>query len=451
MGFKKDFTWGVASSAYQIEGAWSEDGKGLSVWDVYSHENGNIANGHTGDVACDFYHKFKDDIKLMKELGIRAYRFSISWTRIFPNGIGEVNEKGVKFYSDVIDELLKNGIEPYIALFHWDYPYALNKKGGWLNEDSVKWFAEYAGKVSELYSDRVENFITFNEPQCFVGYGYLAGVHAPGYKVSYKDIFQICHNVLKAHGSAVIAIRKNARKPVKIGYAPTCGAMYPTNETKEVVEATRKKYFSCPSISREVMWNVAWWSDPVVLGRYPEDGLKMYSEYLPKITEEDMKLISQPLDFYGQNIYNGREVELDDAGNAVFVERKQGFSKTGNQWPVTPKCLYWGPKFLYERYKLPIVITENGMAENDVVSLDSKVHDPNRIDFLNRYLDELEKATNDGVDVSGYFVWTLLDNFEWTRGYNDRFGIVYVDYETQKRIPKDSAFWYKEYIEKNAK
>ena len=451
MAYNKDFIWGVASSAYQIEGAWNEDGKGLSIWDIYSHEEGKIANNHTGDVACDHYHRFKNDVKLMKELGIRAYRFSISWTRIFPNGIGTVNEKGVKFYSSLIDELLNNGIEPYIALFHWDYPYALAKKGGWLNEESVNWFAEYAGKISELYSDRVKNFITFNEPQCFIGYGYLSGAHAPGVKATYKEVFQMCHNVLKAHGAAVIAIRKNAKQAVKVGYAPTCGAMYPSVETKENIEATRKKYFSCPPLNREVLWNVSWWSDPVVLGRYPEDGLEAYKEYLPKITDEDMKLISQPIDFYGQNIYNGREVILDGNGNALLAERKQGYPKTGNHWPITPKSLYWGPKFLYERYKLPIMITENGMASNDVVSLDGKVHDPNRIDFLHRYLNELEKAQKDGVDVCGYFVWTFLDNYEWTRGYNDRFGLVYVDYETQQRRPKDSAYWYKDWIERHNK
>ena len=449
MGFKKDFAWGVASASYQIEGAWNEDGKGPSVWDMFSHEKGNVANNHVGDVACDHYHRFKDDIKLMKELGVRAYRFSISWARIFSDGTGAVNQEGVKFYSDIIDQLLESGIEPYITLFHWDYPYALHKKGGWLNDDSVKWFAEYAAKISELYSDRVKYFITFNEPQCFIGLGYLIGVHAPGYKVSYKDAFQMCHNVLKAHGAAVIAIRQNAKQPVKIGYAPTCGAAYPAEESKENIEAARKNYFSCPPISRDVMWNVAWWSDPVVLGRYPEEGLKIYKEYLPKITEEDMKLISQPIDFYAQNIYNGHEVAIDEQGNAVAVERKPGHPKTGNQWPVTPKSLYWGPKFLYERYKLPIFITENGMAGNDVVSLDGKVHDPNRIDFLNRYLNELERACNDGVDVCGYFLWTFLDNFEWARGYNDRFGIVYVDYETQERIPKDSAYWYKEWMAKH--
>lgn len=451
MGFKKDFVWGTATSAYQIEGAWNEDGRGESVWDVCSHQPGNIKFGHTGDVACDHYHKFKEDVALMHELGIKAYRFSISWTRIFPDGIGKVNEQGVKFYSDLIDELLKYGIEPYITLFHWDYPYALYKKGGWLNDDSVKWFAEYAGKVAELYSDRVKYFITLNEPQCFVHCGHLCAEHAPFLKMGYKDVFQICHNVLKAHGAAVIALRENAKQPIKIGYAPTGSAIYPATESPADVEAARKKYFECSPVDAGAFWGVSWWSDPVILGHYPEEGLKMYKDYLPEITEEDMKLISQPLDFYCQNIYNGAEFRADENGNPVWVEREAGYPKTAFNWPVTPECLHYGPKFLYERYKLPIFISENGMACHDAVSLDGKVHDPNRIDFLNRYLIELEKATDDGADVGGYFLWSFMDNFEWASGYAERFGIVYVDYKTQERIPKDSAYWYKNWIEEHTK
>ncbi len=446
MSFKDGFVWGAATASYQIEGAWNEEGKGLSIWDVFCHEPDHVDNGHTGDVACDHYHRFKDDVKLMKEMGIKAYRFSISWPRLFPNGTGEVNEKGAAFYGALIDELIANDIEPYITLFHWDYPYELYKKGGWLNDDSVTWFADYAAKVVELYSDRAVNFITFNEPQCFIGIGYLSMGHAPGLIVSFKDAFQMCHNVLKAHGAAVRAMRKAAKQPIRIGYAPTCSGNYPAKETPENIEAVRKAFFKCPPVDRGVMWNVAWWSDPVVLGRYPEDGLTLYKEYLPEITDEDMALISQPIDFYGQNIYNGKEVAVDKNGNAVVVERKEGSPKTAIQWPVTPAALRWGPRFLYERYGLPIVITENGMSAHDTVSLDGKVHDPNRIDFLHRYLLELEKATDDGVDVDAYFLWSLMDNFEWSRGYTERFGMVYVDFETQERIPKDSAYWYKNWI-----
>lgn len=449
MSFRKNFAWGAATASYQIEGAFNEDGKGLGIWDVYSHIDGKIADNHNGDVACDHYHRFKDDVKLMKELGIKAYRFSLSWPRILPDGTGRVNEKGVKFYSDLIDELLSNGIEPYITLFHWDLPYEIHKKGGWLNDKSVEWFAEYAGKVSELFSDRVKYFMTFNEPQCFIGLGYMTGVFAPGLKSTYKDYFTMCHNVLKAHGAAVIALRKNAKNDIKVGYAPTGSVCYPEKETPENIEAARKNYFSCPNLDDGVFWNVSWWSDPVVLGKYPEDGLEKYKEHLPEITEEDMKLISQPLDFYGQNIYNGWEIGINENGEEVRLKRPDGSPKTGNQWPVTPEVLRWGPRFLYERYKLPIYITENGMCAHDWVSLDGKIHDPNRIDFLNRYLNELEKATDDGADIAGYFLWSFMDNLEWVKGYSDRFGIVYVDFQTQERIPKDSAYWYKEWIEKH--
>lgn len=448
MSFKKDFVWGAATASYQIEGAWNEDGKGLSIWDVFCHGSGKVFENHTGDVACDHYHRYKEDVKLMKELGIKAYRFSLSWPRIFPNGIGEVNPKGVEFYSNLIDELLANGIEPYITLFHWDYPYELYRKGGWLNDDSVKWFAEYAAKVSELFSDRVKNFITLNEPQCFIA-GHFTGVHAPGLEMSYKDIFQMCHNVLKAHGAAVIALRENAKQPIKIGYAPTGPVFYPASEDPADIEAARKKMFECRPLSRGIIWTVSWLSDPIMLGKYPEDGLQMYKEYLPEITEEDMKLISQPIDFYDQNIYNGRAVAADENGNPYILPHKQGYEKTAIQWPITPKCMNWGLKYFYERYKKPMFITENGMSAHDVVSLDGKVHDPNRIDFVNRYLIELEKAIDDGVEIEGYFYWSFMDNFEWSMGYNDRFGLVYVDYETQQRIPKDSAYWYKNWIEEH--
>ncbi len=447
MSFRKDFVWGTATASYQIEGAWNEGGRGLSVWDTFCHERGNVQEGHTGDLACDHYHRFREDIALMKTLGIRAYRFSLSWTRIFPKGIGEINMEGVRFYSDLIDELLKNGIEPYITLFHWDYPYELHRKGGWLNDESIGWFADYAKTAVELFSDRCVYFITMNEPQCFVGSGYLKGVHAPGLKVSYKDAFQIAHNVLKAHGAAVIAMRKAAKQPIKIGYAPTCAANYPLTESPEDIEAAKASLFACPPLGKGVFWSVSWWSDPVILGHYPEDGVAMYREYLPEITEEDMKLIHQPLDFYGQNIYHGSAIRSDGKGRYASAERTPGAPKTAIQWSITPKCLRWGPEFLYERYHLPIFITENGMSAHDTVSLDGKVHDPNRIDFLHRYLMELEKSTDNGTDIGGYFLWSFMDNFEWDKGYTERFGIVYVNYETQERIPKDSAYWYRDWIE----
>lgn len=450
MGFKKNFVWGAATSAYQIEGAWNEDGRGLSIWDVYTREPGCVFGGHTGDIACDHYHRFKEDVQIMKELGLKAYRFSISWPRLIPNGTGKINETGVQFYSELIDELLNNGIEPCITLFHWDYPYELYKKGGWMNSESVRWFAEYAALVVERFSDRVKRFITFNEPQCFIGLGYLTKEHAPGIKAPHRDIFVMCHNVLKAHGAAVIAMRKAAKQPIKIGYAPTATMTYPLTESREDIDAARKLLFECPSLDNWT-WNVSWWSDPVILGKYPEDGLKKYKEYLPEITAEDMKLIHQPIDFYGQNIYQGLCVKAGENEKSEIVPHSTGYTKNAMQWPVTPKCLNWGPRFLYERYGLPIYITENGMAAHDTVSLDSKVHDPNRIDYIHRHLIELEKAIDSGAEVDGYFHWSLMDNFEWSNGYAERFGLVYVDYETQERIIKDSGYWYRDWIKNNGR
>ncbi len=446
MSFRKDFAWGTATAAHQIEGAYLEGGKGLNIWDVFSHEPDRIKDGKNSEVACDHYHQFKEDVQVMKSLGVNSYRFSIAWSRIFPEGVGKVSEDGVRFYNELIDELLANGIEPYLTLFHWDYPYALYKKGGWLNDESVKWFAEYAKKAVELFSDRVKYFITFNEPQCFIGQGYLEAVHAPGVKLPYKDVFQMAHNVMKAHGAAVIEMRGAAKQNIKIGYAPTCTANYPATDSPEDIEAARQALFASPDVDAYVMWNVSWWSDPVMLGRYPEDGLEKYKDFLPEITEEDMRLIHQPLDFYAQNIYNGKEVRMGKDGKPEILERPDDFPKTALGWPITPKCLYWGPKFFTERYGLPFYISENGTAGVDVLTPDEKVHDEDRIAFLDSYLSELERAADDGVDIRGYFLWTLMDNFEWAQGYLARFGLFYTDYETQKRIPKDSAYWFRDKI-----
>lgn len=448
MGFSKDFVWGAATSAYQIEGMTQGEGKGEHIWDIYTKEPGHILEGHTGDIACDHYHRFREDIKLMKEIGLKAYRFSVDWSRVLPEGVGAVNEKGIAFYSELIDELLKNEIEPYLTLYHWELPYELYKRGGWMNPEIVEWFGAYAKLIAERFSDRVRHFFTLNEPQCFVGLGFLRGEHAPGIQAPIRDTFEMAHQVLKAHGRAVQMLRQYAKQPVWIGYAPTGSMCYPETDTPEDIEAARQMLFSLQTNKRNWTWNVSWWSDPVLLGHYPEEGLKLYEAYLPKITEEDRKLIAEPIDFYGQNIYNGRCVRMGKEGKPEEVQRYAGFPKTAIDWPVTPKCLYWGSKFLYERYKKPIYITENGLSCHDTVSLDGKVHDPNRIDFLARYLHELKRAA-DEVDIRGYFQWSLMDNFEWAKGYTERFGLIYVDYRTQQRILKDSAFWYRDIIQTN--
>ena len=448
MGFSENFVWGAATSAYQIEGAVKEDGKGEHIWDVYVKEPGHIYGGHNGNSACDHYHRFREDVSIMKEIGIMAYRFSIDWSRVLPEGFGSVNESGIAFYDSLIDELLKNGIEPYITLHHWELPYEIYKRGGWMNPQIVEWFGEYARLIAGRFSDRVTHFFTLNEPQCFVGLGYLTGDHAPGIKAPLRDTFEMAHNALKAHGRAVQMLRQYGKQRLTVGYAPTCGMCYPETEKAEDIEAARQALFAMNQDDRNWTWNVSWWSDPVLLGNYPEEGLKRYEPYLPRITDEDMKLIAEPIDVYGQNIYNGRCIRMGRDGMPEEVKRCEGFPKTAVSWPVTPEALYWGPRFLYERYRKPIYITENGMSCHDVVSIDGKVHDPNRTDFLARYLKELKRAAGE-IDLRGYFHWSLMDNFEWEKGYSERFGLVYVDYQTQKRMKKDSAYWYQDVIRSN--
>lgn len=448
MGFSENFVWGAATSAYQIEGAVKEDGKGEHIWDVYVKEPGHIYGGHNGNSACDHYHRFREDVSIMKEIGIMAYRFSIDWSRVLPEGFGSVNESGIAFYDSLIDELLKNGIEPYITLHHWELPYEIYKRGGWMNPQIVEWFGEYARLIAGRFSDRVTRFFTLNEPQCFVGLGYLTGDHAPGIKAPLRDTFEMAHNALKAHGRAVQMLRQYGKQRLTVGYAPTCGMCYPETEKAEDIEAARQALFAVNQDDQNWTWNVSWWSDPVLLGNYPEEGLKRYEPYLPRITDEDMKLIAEPIDVYGQNIYNGRCIRMGRDGMPEEVKRCEGFPKTAVLWPVTPEALYWGPRFLYERYRKPIYITENGMSCHDVVSIDGKVHDPNRTDFLARYLKELKRAAGE-IDLRGYFHWSLMDNFEWEKGYSERFGLVYVDYQTQKRMKKDSAYWYQDVIRSN--
>lgn len=446
--FRDDFVWGVASSAYQIEGRDRNDGAGKCIWDTFAEE-GRVWSNQNADVACDHIHRYKEDIAMMRLLGVKAYRFSLSWARIMPEGTGTVNEKAIELYRDMICCMKENGIEPYITMYHWELPQALQDKGGWLNEEIIEWFGEYAKVVAENFSDLSKYIITLNEPQCFVGLGHLSGAHAPGLKLAPDKVFQIAHNALRAHGNAVKQLRKYAKQPIQIGFAPTCGVAYPYTDDPKDIEAAKSIYFGFDQPIENWTWNVSWFSDPVFLGHYPEEGLLKFKDYLPEITQEDMELIHQPIDFMGQNIYNGYYIRMGADGKPEYVDRPAGFSKTAANWPVTPECLYWGVKFLYERYQMPIYTTENGMSCHDEVSPDGCVHDSNRIDFLDRYLSQLQRACDEGVDVRGYFLWTFLDNFEWEKGYNERFGLVYVDFTTQKRIAKDSAYWYQKVMETN--
>jgi beta-glucosidase len=443
MPFRKDFAWGAATAAIQVEGAIREDGRGSSIWEECSALSGRIQDGQTCSVACDHYHRYKEDVAIMKEIGIDAYRFSISWPRVIPEGTGEINEKGLDFYDRLVDELLEKGITPYATLFHWDLPYELYRKGGWLNRDSAEWFAEYADAVVSRLSDRVSHWMTINEPQCFIGVGMQEGRHAPFLTLTRREVLTAVHNVLLAHGGAVKAIRAAAKTAPLIGYAPTGSVVCPASSRPEDVEAARGEMFRTDN---GFVRSAAWWSDPMFFGKYPEDGAKCYEADMPDIRTGDMELIRQPLDFYGANIYNAPAVRAGVGGKAEPVRLCDGFPTTSFDWAVTPDSLYWGARFLYERYKKPIVITENGMANSDWVMEDGRVHDPQRIDYMSRYLKSLERAADDGVDIAGYFAWSLLDNFEWALGYSRRFGMVYVDFVTQKRTPKDSAYWYRDYI-----
>ena len=436
MGFKKGFMWGAATASYQIEGAWNEDGKGSNIWDEFTHQPGKIEDKSTGDIACDHYHKYKEDVKLMAECGLKAYRFSISWARIFPEGIGTVNQKGIDFYNNLIDELLKYNITPFITLYHWDLPYALYLKGGWLNKDSIDWFEAYAKVIAENFGDRVKNYITFNEPSVFMGCGYSQGAHAPGIKLGDKDLLYMGHNIHLAHGKAVRAIR-SVVSDAKIGITLATQPKIPITDAD--IKDAEKSYFA--GGLGGFFWSTDYWLDPIVFGKYGEKLLQEAGDMFPAFTDEEMKIISEKIDFIGLNIY-----EASYQGDYV---RPFGTAHTELNWDIYPQALEWGVKLNYGRYKLPIIITENGMSAHDWVSLDGKVHDPNRIDFLHRYLSGLKKAADEGCEVDGYFQWSFMDNFEWAKGYNPRFGIVHVDYQTQKRTLKDSAYWYKDVIESN--
>jgi beta-glucosidase len=448
MSFPTGFHWGVATSSYQIEGAVAEEGKGPSVWDVFCHKEGMIWQGHTGDVACDHYHRFCEDVALMGQIGVQAYRLSVCWPRVLPDGVGRVNAPGLAFYDRLVDALLQEGITPYVTLFHWDYPFALYRRGGWLNRDSADWFAQYVEVVVRALSDRVRQWVTLNEVQVFIVAGHQGGWHAPGDGLPLKDVLLAGHHALLAHGRAVQAIRANARTPAQVGYAPVGVVKIPASDRAEDIEAARVGMFS---IRERRAWNNSWWMDPVLHGRYPLDGLELYGADAPRPASGDLATISERIDFFGVNIYQGSQVRAGPDGQPQQLPWGPGHPITGSDWPVTPEALYWGSRFLYERYSLPIVITENGLSCRDWVSLDGKVHDPQRIDFVTRYLRQLYRVIEDGVPVRGYFYWSLLDNFEWADGYKQRFGLVHVDFSTQQRTLKDSAHWYRALIASNGR
>ena len=443
-GFCKDFLWGAASAAHQIEGAYLEDGKGMGIWDTFEQETGYIIRNENGNVACDHYHRYREDVAIMKELGLKSYRFSVSWPRVMPEGYGTVNEKGLQFYIDLVNELTEAGIEPMVTLFHWNLPTAIYELGGWENPQVVDWFEQYTDVVTTALGKKVKYWMTFNEPQLFIGAGLNAGVFAPFEKKSTEALMRISKNVYLAHGKAVRIIRKNCQNSI-VGMAPTGEIVIPRDMNAESIERARKLSFSMKKES--FTSSITWWSDPVFFGKIPEDAQAIFGECLPVLTEEEWEIVTEPLDFYGFNIYQGLE-DLDST-EEYGPYAYPGSPKTSMDWNVTPEVLYWSCRFLYERYGKPIMITENGMSSFDWVSLDGKVHDPNRIDFLHRYLRSIIDAVSEGIPVLGYQYWSIMDNFEWINGYDKRFGLVYVDYRTQKRTIKDSACWYRDVIATN--
>jgi beta-glucosidase len=441
--FPKNFFFGAATAAYQIEGAWNEDGKGESIWDAFSHVPGNVDNGDTGDVACDHYHRMKEDVAIMKELHLECYRFSVAWTRIIPDGDGAVNEAGIKFYSDLIDELLKAGIRPLLTLYHWDLPLALQNKGGWLNPESVNWFTRYAEVVFKAYGDRVKDFVTFNEPFVFTDFGYVTGAFPPGIKGDYRSKILAGHHVLQSHGSAVRAFRKivkDGRIGIVLDYAYNAPA---TQSEEDVAAAARANKF----------W-AGWYFEPIVFGRYPQTAAKWFRErgQLPPVTEAEMKLIAEPIDFLGINHYFCNYVKADPnnprEGTAPVYPPVQ---HTLMNWPITEDGFYEMLTYFRKVLKVPLVITENGIALNDIVTVEGTVEDYDRIDYMKRYLSALSRAIEEGLDCRGYCYWSLLDNLEWAAGFKDRFGLVHVDYNTLKRTIKRSGRWYSALIDEKNK
>ena len=454
--FPEGFYWGVATSSYQIEGAWDEDGKGPSIWDTFAHTPGKIRDGSTGDVANDHYHRYQEDVKLMKDLGATAYRFSISWPRIFPQGTDTPNAKGLDFYSRLVDELKAAGIEPFATLYHWDLPQALqDKHKGWQSRDTAKAFADYAGYVAEKLSDRVKHFFTINEFRTFVDAGHhgheahVAGgtltiLLAPGLKLPGGELNQVRHHAVLGHGLAVQAIRAKGKAGTKVGPAEVIECAVPLIESPEHIAAAQTATREANAPFLTVMLE----------GKYTDAYLKAAGQDAPQFSDDDLKVIASPLDFVGINVYKPAVYVLasEQAPGWRAVPFAKSHPKMFNAWlALGPEAMYWAPKFVQSLWGAKeIFITENGCASDDVVADDGTVYDTDRVVFLRAYLTQLQRATADGVPVRGYFQWSTMDNFEWTAGFGNRFGLVHVDFKTQKRTPKMSAAWFREAAKRNA-
>ncbi|MBK6932294.1 MAG: beta-glucosidase [Saprospirales bacterium] len=455
--FPEHFIWGGATSAYQIEGAWNTGGKGPSIWDVFCMIPGKVHNGDTGDVACDHYHRLAEDVALMQQIGLKAYRFSISWPRILPAGRGAVSPQGIAFYNELIDRLLGAGIEPWVTLYHWDLPAALEfELGGWLGDAISDTFADYASVCFHHFGDRVKNWITLNEPWVVAILGYGLGVFAPG-RVSNVAPYQAGHNLLKAHAKAVRLYREKYQAPQQgqIGITNNCDWREPHTAAAQDRDAAQ----------RALEYFLAWFADPIYMGDYPECMKTRLGARLPKINAADRELLLGTSDFFGLNHYTtmyaaaaapGGAAEGSVYGNGGLSEDQDVALSISTDWALTDMnwaVVPWGCRKLLEwiagRYgNPPLYITENGCAFNDKPE-NGRVHDPDRIAFFEGYLSEIHQAMQNGVNLRGYFIWSLLDNFEWASGYSKKFGITWIEPDTLRRIPKDSADWYRKVIINN--
>jgi beta-glucosidase len=432
--FPPSFTWGTATAAYQIEGAIAEDGRGESIWDRFCATAGKVRNGDSGAVACDFYHRSHDDVALMGELGVGAFRLSVAWPRVVPEGRGEVNQAGLDFYDRLVDDLLAADIKPFVTLYHWDLPQALEDQGGWPVRETVDAFAAYVEAVAGRLGDRVEHWITQNEPRVAAWLGYGWGMHAPG-RTSERDALAAAHHLLLSHGRAVEVLRRES-PGAQVGITLDVFPVYPASQDESDVEAAR--HFDG--------FHNRWFLDPIFRGAYPADLVEHFGANAPKVEDGDFRLIAAPLDFMGVNYYRREVVAHSENGGPRTVHVPDS-DYTDMGWEVSPEGLYdllvslrddYGPQAIY--------VTENGAAFGDLRAHDGSVRDPERQDYLEDHINVIGRAIGAGVPIAGYFVWSFLDNFEWAHGYSKRFGIVYVDYPTLARIPKSSFYWYRDFI-----
>ena len=443
--FPQGFVWGVATSAYQIEGGWNEDGRSPSIWDTFSHTPGKTKQGETGDVACDHYHRWPEDVALMQELGIPAYRFSVSWPRILPQGRGAVNPKGLDFYDRLVDGLLEAGITPFVTLYHWELPQVLQDAGGWPQRETAVAFAELADVTSRALGDRVKRWITHNEPWCTSLLSYQVGVHAPGWQ-NWPAALAAAHHVLYSHGLAVAQLRANV-PAAQVGLAVNFEPATPASPSPADYQAAR-------------IWDgyyFRWFVDALYGRHYPADMVQYYRQqgYLPQglefVRDGDMDVIATPIDFLGVNYYTRHRAQAGESLNTHYSVPTPGAEYTQMNWEVVPESFYKLLNRLYFEYDVPqLYVTENGCSYMDGPDGNGRVPDPKRIAYLNGHLAAMHRAIQNGVPIAGYLQWSFMDNYEWAEGYQQRFGIVYVDYATQKRYPKDSAFWYQNVIKQGA-